>query len=255
MCSRLFCSGMLISLFISSLLLASPNYQETFLQANELYKSESFEKAYDLYKQIPKKSPQVHYNLGNCAFKMNKLGYAIMHWRRAEKDWGLSNRSELLGNIALAKQKLRKNSTSKLQDKKEGIIGTIRKIKKVAFSFVRSIPILTLQFIFLILWLMLFAYIRYFYKTQNKLIIYLLFLLAAGSGSILAIKFGLKLQKHGIIVADKTEMFSGPGTNYQSLGFLFEGQEGTLCKKSNCFYKIRLNGHIGWVNCKDIGKI
>ncbi len=69
-----------MTFFVGAFLLAASSasattFQETFYQANDLYKEGKFSKAYELYEKIPNKSAKVHYNLGNCAFKLNKIGY------------------------------------------------------------------------------------------------------------------------------------------------------------------------------------
>src|SRR3989304_7631540 len=93
--------AMLLCTYINTVAAATPPTQELFIKANEFYKQGNFAGAYELYQQIPNKSAQVQYNLGNCAYKRGKLGYALWHWRKAEKRWGVFGREELLNNIRL----------------------------------------------------------------------------------------------------------------------------------------------------------
>jgi tetratricopeptide (TPR) repeat protein len=225
-----------------------------FTQANEQYKLGNFEQAYDFYNQITDKKPHIYYNLGNCAYKMNRLGYALFHWRQAEKDWGIWGRGELLSNIKLVKSLLENKSGIKKQSKVVGVIGAISNIKHIVISFVRSIPLVVLQMLFLLLWFILFFYMG-ICKNHKTIIIPIVLSLAVFCGSMLAIKYGLGLCRHSIVVVEKTEMYSGPGNNYQILGFLFEGQEGIMTKQSDKFYKIKFGGRIGWVDEKSLETI
>jgi len=51
---------------------ARVNYQELFLKANNFYKDGQFKKAYNLYKKIEVKSPDLEFNKGNCAYQLGE---------------------------------------------------------------------------------------------------------------------------------------------------------------------------------------
>ena len=138
-------------------------HQDLFLKANLLYKSGKFEKSKDLYEKIPNKGSRVYYNLGNCFYRLDKYGYALLNWRRAEKQWGIYNKSELLENIYLLKSKLfgQKEQTTKIK--------FFLNIKNQIVSFIKSAPLLLIQIIFFVLWLFLFLYLRYLYKKRQKI--------------------------------------------------------------------------------------
>lgn len=228
------------------ILKAQTNYQETILQANKLYKESSFEEAFNLYKKVPDPSPQINYNLGNCAYKLNKLGYALLYWKRAEKEWGLFNKSELLENIALLKKKLQPQSNTP---------NSFFIIKSNVLGIIKSVPIILIQLIFLIVWIFLFIYLRYLYKRKQKILITLLFLIIATLGGTLVIRYNLDHKTFGIITSKKASMFSGPNTNFQELGIIPEASEIEIQKASSGFYKIKFNKSLGWVNKKEVGKI
>ena len=82
-----------------------------FTQANEWYKKGSFEQAYQQYLKIEQPTPAVHFNRGNCAYRMGKCGMALAHWHRAEWNWGLTDREALRKNQALAHTKLSPQTT------------------------------------------------------------------------------------------------------------------------------------------------
>lgn len=70
-------------LFISAFCCAR-DVQETFLQANNCYKNKEYQKAFDLYNSIACKGCSTWYNMGNCAFKMNKPVDSLIYWRKAQ---------------------------------------------------------------------------------------------------------------------------------------------------------------------------
>ncbi len=62
--------------------------QRLFLKGNEAYRSGHYQEAVKLYRQILDaglESPEVYYNLGNCYYKLNRLGLAILYYRKAKR--------------------------------------------------------------------------------------------------------------------------------------------------------------------------
>lgn len=127
------------------------NSQEVFAQANALYKAGNFEQAIKLYKQIPKKSSHTYYNLGNCAYKLEQYGLALLYWRKAEMLWSFFNRDELIDNMTLLREKMRVKYTG-TDKKRSPITVAATKIKNLAMSWLRAFPLFLLQFFFLLLW-------------------------------------------------------------------------------------------------------
>lgn len=241
----------LILLIISSLLAPmattnATNYQEMFFKANELYKEGKYKQAQELYAQIPNKSPHVHYNLGNCAYKLGHPGHALAHWRRAEKNWGLFNRAELLHNIDMVKKQNKPKQAdedSPLDQLKQLVDGTTNTI----ISSVRATPLFLLQLLFLLMWVLSFLYLRYLYRRRQKAVIMFLFAANIFCGALLAIRYNYEYREHGVIVAKKTDLLSGPGKNYQNLGTLGETKQVLIKGLSDGYYKVKVNGVIGWV--------
>jgi len=237
----------LISFFCLStqIINCQPNYQEMFLRANMLYKNGDFEEAYELYKKIPSPSPEVNYNLGNCSYRLEKYGYALLYWRRAEKDWGFLNRSELQNNICLLKKKLDKNAEQK---------NFIVKLKNHILSLIKSTPLIILQILFLICWLFLFLYLRYLYKRNQKFLIILLFIITAILGTFLVVRYNLEKMSYGVVVSESAILLSGPSKNFQELGVLPQASEVTIQKSSDGFYKIKFNKLFGWTSKNNVEK-
>ena len=250
-----FCSVIIttifLSLFLSDCLKSEQeqvSYQVIFDKANSLYKNGQYESAMKFYKKIQDKSAVVNYNLGNCSYKLNKLGFAHLYWRRAEKYWGVSDRTELLNNIKMVKDKLRAQKNGKRDKKTEIIFKNLKNLKIQIISFIRAMPLFFFQIVFLILWIFLFVFIRKLFKLRKRLLAAMLFTFIAVSGLMLVSKYNFECKRFGIVTTASAKLLSGPGDNYQVLSFVTEAKEVVIQKSSNGFYKIKINGQIGWIS-------
>ena len=78
-----------------------------FNQSNNLYNSNSFEQAIDGYKSVLNKDINngiLYYNIGNCYYRLNNLGYARLFYEKA-KLYNPTDR-DVLHNIELVKTQL-----------------------------------------------------------------------------------------------------------------------------------------------------
>lgn len=241
----------LFTTFLSGSIFCATNYQEIFLQANEVYKKGEFSKAYDLYKSIPNPGSEINYNLGNCAYKLGQPGYALLYWRRAERLWNIFDRNELLDNISLLKSQF--SGTDRREKNK--VFELLRWIKNYTISVVSAIPLVVIQVLFLAIWFFLFLYVRFLFKRKRRFLIIVLFILISLLGTLLVVKYSLYYRQKGVIVTKTAILLSGPGNTFQKLGNLSEASEILIQKESGDFYKIKYNGQSGWVNHKEIEKI
>lgn len=234
---------------------AVDSQQELFLQANESYKKQDYKAAYDKYRHLDTKSSVVEFNLGNCAFKLGRKGEALLHWRRAENDWGLFHRYELIDNIALVKNELEVNSLQKdVGGPSQRFFHVCDDIGMAYSTFVRSIPLLFLQLLFLGVWGFLFLYSRYLYRRHHRFIMVVLFFLLAGAGGMLATKYGALHQQQGVVISEG-RLYSGPGESYQFLGSALEGQEVSIKRETEDYFKVKIGAITGWLHKKHLGKI
>lgn len=250
-----FITTIFLSLFLSVYSKAAQeniNYQEVFDKANGLYKDGQYEAAMEFYKKIQDKNAVVNYNLGNCAYKLNKLGFAHLYWRRAEKYWGISDRGELLDNIKMIKEKIRAQKNEKKDKKTEAVFGNLKNLRIQAGSFIRATPLFYFQIVFLALWIFLFVFIRKLFRLRKRLLAAMLFTFIAISGLMLVSKYNFECKQFGVVITDKARLLSGPGDNYQILGFVTEAKEVIVQKASNGFYKVKINGQIGWISQTDL---
>ena len=81
--------------------------QQVFYTANTFYAGRDYSKALEAYQSILNAGLEngvLYYNMGNCYFKMGKLGYAILYYDKARKMFPRD--SDLVSNLAYAKQQL-----------------------------------------------------------------------------------------------------------------------------------------------------
>jgi tetratricopeptide (TPR) repeat protein len=232
--------------------------QMLFEQANDSYKKGDYSQAYKQYQQITDKNTRIHYNLGNCAFKLNKPGLALAHWRRAEKDWGLYGREELVKNIALVQQHsaiLHTNPSEQEQTLLHALVNWAQSTKSSFYSLVQAIPLLYIQLLVLLLWIILFATIRFLYKKGHKIIVSVLFFFLAISAIMLAFKYNFMHKERIVVIVPSADLTSGPGKNYAVLSHLPEAQEADILKESGGFFKIRAKRQLGWIEKNAVEKI
>ena len=219
---------------------------ERFVEAGEQYKQGHYQEAYRMYQEISKPTPRVYFNLGNCAFKLNQNGRALWHWKQAEERWGLFDREDLDNNITLIREKL---TVSMEKKAKKPLPILFNKMQ----SCVHGFPLLALQFIFLILWTLLFVYAKKLLKRKRRSLVALLGVCVFISGGLLLYRHIHATRLRGIVIESKAILYSGPSTTYQQIGFLPEGLTVNIERQRQDFYKIRTKGQFGWVAHKDLG--
>ncbi len=219
--------------------------QEQMLQAHEAYKAGNFEQAQTLYEQFLDKSPGLYYNLGNCLYKQGKLGNALAYWRKAEMNWGLTGRHDLLDNIALVKQKLQE----KRPTTQPSPAGRCENIKTTFASLLRSISMFWLQITCLLFWIFLLLALTFWSRLRSKMIIASVASLWIGASMLMAAKYRLRSSPRCVVIAQQAALLSGPGSpdEYRQLGTVYEGEEGQVERTSSGYMKVVFNKQRGWI--------
>jgi tetratricopeptide (TPR) repeat protein len=81
--------------------------QQVFYMANTFYAERNYPKALESYQSVLNSGLEngaLYYNMGNCYFKMGKLGYAILYYDKARRL--MPQDSDLVSNLSYAKQQL-----------------------------------------------------------------------------------------------------------------------------------------------------
>lgn len=220
-----------------------------FDKANELYKSEEYENALQMYQTLIDKgynNPVFTYNLGNIYFKLNQPAQARVWYERTLKMQ--PNHEDALYNINILKRNLK----------------DVIKKEPHAFDFVITLfERINMNYIFypLILLLHLFflasAYQILTKKKLRKLIsLYVILLLFFAFFSVgLIIKIKINEREFGIILQDHT-VRNGPGDSYTPAFSIHSGTKVQIKNKENDWLGITLeNGLSGWIKKEAIEKI
>ncbi|MDY6863359.1 MAG: SH3 domain-containing protein [Thermodesulfobacteriota bacterium] len=238
-------------LFVANVFFLSPlhakeiqdNLMDLFLKANKNYKKGAFYDSAKLYEEILHsgiKNGIIYYNLGNCYFKIEKLGKAIRAYRNAQLY--LPRDEDLEANINYARQLTK----DKIEGKNDFSI-----IKSLCFWYtLLSLKEVMLVFIFFnfLLWGMLI--IKMFKENElinwlsySCLIFFLIF------GITLGVKwYVLNKMSYGIVTEEEILIRAGNSENSTVLFKLHDGTEFIIEGKEGDWYKIKIpDGKRGWV--------
>ena len=226
--------------------------EDLFSRANAHYHEEHYEEAAELYMDILEKgyeSKGVYYNLGNCYFKLNQLGPAIINYRRAEHLAPYDE--EVQHNLKLARK------------------ATIDDFELMPMPLFRSAY---LRIVLLIgsdtwawlsltaLFLLIIGSALYYYTSLQRpgfilgfgaLLCFLTFLALA-----LANKSYQSRNTPAIVMAASSYAKSGPGEKAEDVFILHEGAEVQIIEEYEAWSKLRLpDGKLGWVLGDDLEPI
>lgn len=228
------------------------NAKDIFSKANELYKQQKFEEAAQQYEKIITlgyESAEVHYNLGNCYYKTNQIGFTILNYERAIK---LEPDNEDFDfNLRLA--------NLKVNDRIEPIPQMIIAKWLQQFLSIQNADGWS-KIALVLIWLSLFLAALFLLANQFKikrLAFVISFLLLFTSFIFLAIAFKQNdyEQQHrfGIVMVTNTYIKSAPQTNATDLFILREGVKAEITETENDWQKIKLaDGKVGWIKANDI---
>ncbi len=225
--------GVLIALLLSSTFVCASN-QEFFLEAQELYEHKEYGKALEAYYAITNKGSPTWYNMGNCAYHMERYDDACVYWLRARK----GATQEQLQNI--------KNNVHMLSDK----VGTTIDMQAIE-SPLCYVPLVGLQIIFFILWI-LFFWITTRRHRRKKEILFLLSIAIIISGYLLVVKYRINNRTYAMVQKDQVAFFAGPDANYHSIGSLQRYDMVTICKQVDSWCKINHHDRTGWIPTQEL---
>lgn len=239
-----------ILLFISASL-----YGNTFEEANRYYSVKQYDKALEIYLELLKQnalSANLFYNIGNCYYRLNQIGYAILYYEKAYK---LNPDDEsILKNLKITNSK------------------TIDKITPISKLFIYQWYDDLIQGNYLkafSLWSILFIWVSVgfailFFITKKSSTRKISFYLSIISflAFLVMIWFGFqsyefqKNSQNGVLLVQSIYVKSSPDNNSSDLFIIHEGTKFELKDNLSGWYKIRLaNGATGWIEEKSFGKI
>jgi tetratricopeptide (TPR) repeat protein len=219
-----------------------------FYMANQLYLEKDYSKAAELYQQIitdGNENAFVYYNLGNCYYRMNKYGLAILYYEKAkliEPD-----DESIKKNLIIANNK---------------IIDKIQPIQRVFFlkwidaiidgfslNFLTWLSINFFWLVFISLAIQILSRKIIYKKIMfiTSIVFFILFLIF----SFFSYQSYEKFQntKNGIVIVNSVYVKSSPDATSTDLFILHEGTKFEIIDKMSDWVKIKLvSGATGWVD-------
>ena len=237
----------LIFLFYSGFVYSQETTQFA-ITGNTHYQNSEYEKALNAYREIVDRgyeSGVLYYNIGNCYYKLQNIGRAILYYERAKR---LMPRDEdLKTNLALANLGV----VDKISPRKEFLLF------RIVRGFTHLLPKTLLIWIVTGFYLSTIGFIILWIVARNRILRRIAFRMGILLG-ILFLVFGLSLlgrileegkRVEGIILADKVDVMSSPSDEGGMEVFsLHEGTKVRIDQKSGDWIEIVLaDGKVGWV--------
>ncbi len=235
-------------------LVSKEDLNAQFEFANNAYLEADYELAAATYEEISKEHRcfELEYNLGNCYYKLERVGPTILHYERAKLIDPLDD--DLRANILLADLRVIDKIESLPGVGLEKMLGVLFAGKMYGIWLILSLACWTLGFVLL--------GIRFKWKSS---IIYPF----ANAGAIILITTSiifstLLYNTHeristsacAIVMEDKVDVMSIPGTTGLKLFHLHEGAKGCILSEEGNWTEIRLeNGNVGWLLTEAIERI
>ena len=230
-------------LFVSLSQAAYGGSEDLLAKANEAYRSGDYQKALERYKELAKEieSPDIYYNMGNAAFKLSRMGEAILNYERARK---LTPRApDVLLNLRYAQGLLE----YRVEDKRLWYSKLINDVSE--YMNAKECTVLILLFYFM---LTSIAFIRFLTTQQfgiGRIGVFVLTFLVA-SVLVGSVQFYENhFRKKAVVTSKKVDVHFGPSSEDRLAFSLGEGIEVNVDDESNGWYRILLqNQQSGWVS-------
>jgi len=232
--------------------ITAQNADSLFVAANNLYKNDKFETAIKNYKKIESQnliSSELYYNLGNCYYKLNKVGPSIYYYEKALKLNPLNE--DVRKNLVFAKRLALDN----IQDLPQTFVQKIntdylQKLSYNEWAILVIIFSITGSALFLLFFFEEVSSKKRFYFTTSIGS----FLLLITSLIITYKQYNLsKNNIEAIIFAEKTEVRNAPTLNSEKVFTLHEGTKVSILDRVDYWEKIKIaDGKIGWIDSNDL---
>lgn len=221
--------------------------QDAFEKGNQLYQKGQYQKAiaaYETILQSGQESADVYFNLGNCYYKLNKVGPAVYNFEKALLI--KPSDSEIQNNLAFAK----KMAIDEIQETPK--VGFLKIIQDFTSSFHYD----TWGWIVIVMSvLFLFSFLGYYFSHTTTLkrvfFVGMLLLLVAIIIGLFAGFFEqnrIQNDKPAIVFAEVTAVKSEPNSSAQDAFTLHAGTKVQILETVNNYYKIQIADlKEGWI--------
>ena len=223
----------------------------TFVTANNLYNSGQYEVSANEYETLIDKGIRNHklyYNLGNCYFKLGRLGEAIYFYKKAQKL--APGDRDINFNLNFARS--RRTDTIKIHQYPQFI--------SLIMNFLNSLSINLMSIIATILYFSLVLIISIVIIYKKHLLGYSFKIWLSSVLLVVLIVLGVNIKRvnsqEGVIVDSISEVRSGPSEEYTLVFTIHDGTELKILESQNGWLRINLpDGLEGWLPASRVRKI
>ncbi len=218
-----------------------------FAQANAHYQSGDFAAAEQLYRQLDEKkadSGALYYNLGNACFKQKKLGEAIYYWEKAQRR--LPGDPDIAENLDLANLLV----IDRIEIPQAPL--PLRWLDSAIHRWTINQNSWIVLIMFVITNAFLAAYLAA--RSRRSALRALTLALASGlffllfAGSLTWRLYEKNARQEGIVIEQKAEVRSGPGSENITVFTVHEGILLRVRGETGGWYQVSLpNGWSGWL--------
>ncbi|MFC2129735.1 tetratricopeptide repeat protein [Bacteroidota bacterium] len=238
---------------LTLLLFSGPLFANTdslFSKGNALYADGKYEEAIKTYQKIIDEgleSSELYYNLGNSAFRSNKIGFAVLYYKKALKnDPGFEAASKNLSYVSLY-----------LEDKLESVPELF--LKRWVKAFYGFFPLVVWSIISISLFVVFLLALLLYIFGSSMWIKKSGFFVGAFTLLLFILSFTAAVKQHGdikhpnqaVIVAPSVVIKSTPSDSGTDLFVLHEGTSLTTDEIVGEWIEIKIiDGRVGWVKKK-----
>ncbi|MDD3905193.1 MAG: tetratricopeptide repeat protein [Candidatus Omnitrophica bacterium] len=217
-----------------------------FYSANSLYEKRDYEKSLEEYSRIldmGKTSGPLYYNMGNCYFKMGKLGYAILFYEKARRV--MPQDGDLKANLDYAVSLIGGSTVD--TPRKNPVVSIIKAPFKDFSLNAIAVSVVFLYFVFAIL-LAIGIVTPVAAKKIRAMYPVALSLLIISIGAFAIRYYDEEILRRGIVVNKGVEAKYEPIDKSTIFYRLQEGDEVSVIKTRDGWRQIRrIDGRVGWV--------
>lgn len=246
----------IISLFLLSVILQAKDpclaaqeesSTKLFLQGNAEYQKQNYPAAEQYYSRVLDaglESGAVYYNLGNACFKQKKLGDAIYYWEKARQKFP-SDR-EVRENLELANLMIVDRTENHPEPLPVRILAAFLRLLTISQESLLVLGLFILANILFSISLVTKSSRASLRSLFASLVIACVFVIF---GCSLSWKiYQRNYRKQGIVVEQKVDIRSGPGSENVTVFTVHEGIKVRVHESANGWYQISLpNGWNGWL--------
>jgi hypothetical protein len=231
------------------------NVTELVEKGNWLYQEKDYLSAMDSYRQaehMGAKNPELFYNIGNTAFRLNKVGLAILYYERAL--WLNPGHDDARYNLNYVEQFL----TDRIPEPE---ISTPARVWNWLLS---RVGLTATSWIGLVVWALLCLSFVMFFSWRHEprrrpagvILTAVLLVFIIWSAIFAGMIWRQETVREGVVLASKVDIRSGPAEDDPVLFTIHEGHKLGIRGTSDEWYQIVLpNGWNGWTPARFIGEI